>query len=184
MLLDATTPGAELVVCTFKEGVLAAAGHDLRLRFERFVVEFVAPASLTVTAFADSLSVVTALVRGEVADGALSKSDKLKIARVAREEVLEAGRFPTITFQATSISADGDAVHIAGDVTLKGHRRALRLEAQQVGDRLVVTCRVHQPDFGLKPYSAMFGALRIKADVEVTATMPAAPFLASSPSAP
>ena len=84
MLLDATTPGAELVVCTFKEGVLAAAGHDLRLRFERFVVEFVALASLTGTAFADSLSVVTSLVLGEGADGSLSTSDKLKMARVRR----------------------------------------------------------------------------------------------------
>jgi hypothetical protein len=33
--------------------------------------------------------------------------------------------------------------------------------------------RVHQPDFGIKPYSAALGALKVQADVTVKVSAPA-----------
>ena len=40
-------------------------------------------------------------------------------------------------------------------------------------DILVAEVSLHQPDFGIKPYSAMLGTLRVKPDVTVVVSLPA-----------
>jgi hypothetical protein len=47
------------------------------------------------------------------------------------------------------------------------------LAVRREGERLATSVRLHQPDFGIAPYRAMLGALRVKADVVVRASVPA-----------
>ena len=46
------------------------------------------------------------------------------------------------------------------------HGRSREITLKRTGDdEAEVT--LHQPDYGIKPYSAMFGALKIKPDIRV-----------------
>ena len=46
------------------------------------------------------------------------------------------------------------------------------LEGQYHEGRLVAEVRLHQPDFGITPYRALLGALRVRADVLVSLSIP------------
>ena len=58
---------------------------------------------------------------------------------------------------------------------MHGQSRPLRLEVSQTGEgQYRATATVVQSQFGIKPYSGMFGALKLRDDVEVeiTVTLP------------
>lgn len=158
---------------SFKEGLLAAVGHDLELRVTRFEID-VDDVSLTVRARfeASSLEVVGAMADGALRPGALSDADKRKIDQSLAEDVLRVREHPEIRFASTRLTPEGDGYHVTGDLSLHGRTRAIDFRARPDGDRLVVTVRVHQPDFGIKPFSAMLGTLRIKPDVVVRCAIP------------
>jgi hypothetical protein len=40
------------------------------------------------------------------------------------------------------------------------------------GDRWVTDLKLHQPDFGIKPFSAALGALKVKPDVIIRVSVP------------
>ena len=99
---------------------------------------------------------------------ALSPDDARKIERNAADDVLAARRFPTIEFRSTRVTRDGERARIDGTLTLHGahapaavRRRRRRRSAGSAEVRLDVR------DFGIKPYSALFGTLRVRADVRV-----------------
>jgi hypothetical protein len=46
------------------------------------------------------------------------------------------------------------------------------VQAKKVGSHFVAQVVLHQPDFGIKPYSAMLGALRIRPDVRIELSVP------------
>jgi len=170
---DAAT--AECLVFTYKEGLLSAIAHDLEIRVERFDVDVDEPA-LAVRARFDpaSLRVVTAVREGAPTPGALSDSDKAKIEDNIRGEVLSVRDYPEIRFVSSAITRDGNAARITGDLTLHGKTRPVTVDARAEGDRLVAEARLHQPDFGIKPYSAMLGTLKIKPGLLVRCTFPLA----------
>ena len=142
---------------------------------ERFDVD-VDEAARTVRARFDSASlrVVTAVRDGAPAHGALSDADKAKIEQNIRGEVLMVRDYPDIRFVSTSITREGKATRVAGDLTLHGKTVPVTVEARVEGDRVVVEARLHQPDFGIKPYSAMLGTLKIKPGVLVRCSFPVA----------
>jgi hypothetical protein len=39
-------------------------------------------------------------------------------------------------------------------------------------NRYVASARVHQPDFGIRPYTAFLGTLKVKPDVEIQILVP------------
>ena|SRR5579883_2390298 len=164
---------ADCRVLTFKEGLLSAAAHDLELRVGRFTIE-VDPAAPSVSARFDpaSLRVEHALHDGRPAPAALSAADKRKIERTIADEVLEPRRFPEIRFASTAIEGAGDTRRVRGTLSLHGVERAIAIDARREGGRWLVEARLHQPDFAIRPYTAMLGTLRIKADVLVRLALP------------
>ena len=169
---DATT--ATCHVFTFKEGVLSAVAHDLRIRVERLTIE-VDEAAGTVHArgFADSLRVDCAMKGGREDFDALSDRNKREIEGNIVGEVLHARRHPEIVFRSTEIEGEGDERRIAGTLALHGHERPLRVVARRAGGRWTAELELYQPDFGIKPYSAMLGTLKIKPTVRVRVSVPA-----------
>ena len=117
---------------------------------------------------AASLKVVRALT------GSLSASDQQKIEQTIVDEVLHAHEHPAILFASSAVTPEGDGFRVAGELTLHGRTRPLSFLAAPDGDRMVVTATIHQPDFAIKPYSAMLGALKIRPDVTVRASVPRA----------
>jgi polyisoprenoid-binding protein YceI len=153
----------EILVYTFRQGLLAAVGHDLCLRVTRLSVDVGADDAITCEVDAASLR----------ASG-VSADDARKIEKNAADDVLAARRFPTITFRSTRVVRDGERARVEGTLTLHGATRPLAFDAVADATRWRAEVRLDVRDFGIKPYSAMFGTLRVRADVRVTLAVPRA----------
>jgi polyisoprenoid-binding protein YceI len=170
--VDAET--AECVVITQREGLLAAMGHDLLLRVTRFVIEGDAEVpSLDARFDAASLRVIAALRDGTPDPGALTESDRRTIEAAIVRDVLHARAHPEIRFTATAIEPAGDAYAVDGRLALHGTERPLAFRIVRAGEQWVAEVRIHQHDFGIRPYRALLGALAVKPDVRVRVTVPA-----------
>lgn len=171
--LDASN--ADCTVLTYKEGLLSKIAHDLKIRVTAFQVDVNDDASsITVTADPASLRVACCMKQGREAPGTLSDRDKRKIEDNMRKDVLHAKRHPTIRFASSSITPQGDnAWRVEGDLTLHGQTRPIHTVARRQGDRITAEVRIHQPDFGIKPYSAMMGTLKVQAGLTVQLSIPA-----------
>lgn len=165
---------AECVVLTFKEGLLSAVAHDLQIRVGRFDID-VDDATYAITARFDasSLTVVSAMHDGAPRPGTLSDADKHKIEQNIANDVLEVRAHPNIHFRSIEVVPDGEGYRVRGELTLHGRSKTIDLKLEKKADRLVAEVQLRQPDFGIKPYSAMFGALKIKPDVVVRCSAPA-----------
>jgi polyisoprenoid-binding protein YceI len=171
------TFGPDMATCevfTFREGLLSAAAHDLVLRVEAFAIE-VDPAAVSVKATFDagSLRVVSALRDGRPLPGALSAADVRDIERAIREKVLLAARYPEIRFTSTGAAPQPGGYELRGALALAGRSRPLVVAVREAAGRLEAEVPLHQPDFGIRPYSAMLGAIRVKPDVRVRISVPA-----------
>ena len=81
---------------------------------------------------------------------------------------MNSAKFISIVFESTSVS---DA-EVTGKLTLHGITRDVRLSVTQDGERRVGELRLDQRDFGIKPYSALLGALKIQPHVLVRVSLP------------
>ena len=159
--LDAAS--AKCLVFVEKAGVLAAVGHDLTLRVERFEIEL-EPGAVHGCFDAASLRVV--------APAALSAQDRREIEATIAKSILDAPGHPWIRFESKSLVEDGPVRRIDGALSIRGRERPLAVAVRRDGERAAAEARIHQPDFGIKPYTAMLGALRIKPDIRVRLTAP------------
>lgn len=170
---DATN--AECLVFSYKEGLLSSVAHDLKLTVSRFSVE-VDPEQLTLKAEFDarSLRVLSAMRDGEPASGLLGASDRQKIEQNIVSDVLGADSYPQISFVSTEIGplAGGHGFRVRGQLTLHGRTRELDVATRVIDGRQVAEVSLHQPDFGIKPYSALLGTLRIRPNVMVRLALP------------
>lgn len=160
-------------VLTFREGLLSAVAHDLLLRATTFhlAVDPDAPA-VQAEIDAGSLRVVTAMRDGRPLPGALRPADVKEIEATIAGEVLRASRFPLIRFASASASRTEAGYDVRGPLTLAGTTRDVAFTARRDAGRLALEVRIHQPEFGIRPYRAMLGALRVKPDVLVRAAIP------------
>lgn len=166
---------ADVLVFTFKEGLLSAVAHDLKLRVTRFSIAVDDETrAIDATFDASSLRVVSAMKNGAEALGALGESDRRKVEESIAGEVLEPGKFPEIRFVSESVDEDagGGGYRVRGKLTLHGKTRDVSFSTRSDGEGQVCEISIHQPDFGIKPYSAMLGTLKIKPDVIVRAALP------------
>ncbi len=163
---------AKCFVLTYKEGLLSALAHDLRIRVGRFTLD--ADESAVKAVFdASSLRVETALKDGADAPGTLSAKDIAEIEGNIVNDVLHSKAHPEIVFQSSSVTRARDGYGVSGTLTLHGAAKPVQLVIKRQGDRLVAEHSLHQPDFGVKPFSAMLGTLKIKPDITVRVSVPA-----------
>ncbi|HVY26379.1 MAG TPA: YceI family protein [Polyangiaceae bacterium] len=168
---DATS--AECFIFTFKEGLLSPVAHDLRLKVTRFSLQ-VDDARTMVSATFDAASLIvdTPMKDGAENPGALSAADKDKIAAQIRDEVLHARKYPEVAFRSRSLSQRPDGGYdFAGDLTLHGTTLPLNGCTRLNDRRQIVELSLHQPDFGITPYKAMLGTLKIQPTVRVLLTL-------------
>lgn len=168
---DATQ--ADCWIFTYKEGLLSPIAHDLQIAVTRFSIA-VDLERLAVTAefAADSLRVVSAMRDGQPAPQLLSQADHRKIEQTIFNEVLAVSAYPRISFASTSVNRIGGEFAVVGQLTLHGQTRELRFTTARAADRQVAEVRLHQPDYGIRPYAALLGTLRVKPDVTVRLSLP------------
>jgi polyisoprenoid-binding protein YceI len=163
---------AECLVFTFKDGLLSKIAHDLKVQVTRLQVDVTAVA---VRAEFDlqSLRVVTAMKDSQENPASLSDSDKTKIAEQIVKEVLHSTEHPSAVFNSRSVTRRNDGGYsIAGDLTLHGVTKSIHVETQLEGGRQVASIELHQPDYGITPFKAMMGTLKVKPDVIVRLSVP------------
>lgn len=164
----------EVQVLTFRDGLLQKVGHDLKLRFGQFTLETSDDGSRVSATFdVRTLRVVNAM-RGLTEDkAALSASDKKSIDETIAKEVLKVEQHPTATFRSIEVSHTDAGVHIDGELTLLGARKRVACIVRRAGEFLNTEINLYQPDFGITPYSAMMGALKVKPHVTVRVALSA-----------
>ncbi|MBW8485793.1 YceI family protein [Actinomadura parmotrematis] len=155
-----------LLLKTGRSGLGRRAGHDLTLEATRWRAT-VEPGGADGAGPAVSVVVETAgLTVREGAGGVLplSGDDIGEITRNLRK-VLRAGEHPEIVFR--SLRADRDACEVEGELTVAGRTEPLTVRANAEHGRVRGGATVRQTRWGIKPYSALLGALRLADDVEV-----------------
>ena len=154
---------ATLTVQTRRGGAAAKAGHDLLLLVTRWEGELEVdggaggPVAASLTADSTSLRVQ----KGEGGMMPLGDDDKANIHQTIDDEVLKRG---DIAFRSTSI----DGGRVQGDLRIGSATRPIAFELDASGGAVAATITVTQSDFGMKPYSALFGALKVLDEVEVS----------------
>lgn len=173
--LTPITGASTLTVWTYKEGLLSKVAHDLCIR----ATEWRAPATLEAGRAAVEVVVPVGglRVQGQVKDGqviALRDKDHREIeGNLVGRDVLDAARFPEVRFTGgVDLPKGGGRARVEGQLTLHGSTRplALEVEVRELADRWVVTgdVRLRQTTFGVKPYSALLGALRVQDELRVS----------------
>lgn len=164
---------SECLVFSFKDGLLARLAHDLKMQVERFSIE-VDDATRQIRATFDpsSIQVVCAQVDGRDDPSTLSKGDKAKIHDNVVKDVLHARKHPEIRFESTNVVQRGEGFAVEGTLHMHGRSKGLQASIRGDGPRWVTEVRIHQPDFGVKPYTAALGALKVKPDVLVRVSVP------------
>jgi polyisoprenoid-binding protein YceI len=162
------TDNGRITLRTFRDGLVAQAGHDLtidavRWSGELLVADDLSPASLQVKV--DLGALVVRAGTGGIKP--LSDRDKREIA-VSSRKVLAADRYPEATFTATGFQPVGDGGVIAGTLVLAGQSRPQRLQVSRTAPGVYhATTTIRQTEFGIKPYSAFLGSLKVADAVEV-----------------
>ncbi|MEU7895775.1 YceI family protein [Nonomuraea sp. NPDC049152] len=171
--MDATyTLGPEsgrLLVKTSRTGLGAKAGHDLTIEATRWhgeaTIDMTAPAGSSVTVEVDVASLEVRQGTGGVKP--LTDADRAEIGKILREKILRTDRFPTITFRSTQAEGTAESFHVEGDLTIVGVTRPVTVEGRLAEGRASGSTTVVQSRWGIRPYSAFFGALKLGDDVEV-----------------
>lgn len=168
-----------LRVWTRKAGLLARAAHDLCLETRDLTVEVERPPGAGV---GDELRVrvvvpVASLrVLGQVHAGGrvepLKPSDHQDIEGNLRgPRVLDAARYPEVRWEGAGSPA-GASLRLSGPLHLHGRSAPLPLTAQLAAGEggLTVTGEVslRQTAFGIEPFSALLGALKVQDELRVS----------------
>jgi polyisoprenoid-binding protein YceI len=160
-------PGhGRIILHTFRDGLAATAGHDLTIEATRWsgvleIGEDLSPAGLEVRVDMNALVVRD----GTGGIKPLSDRDRREIA-VTTRKVLAADRNPEAVFTAGKFApATGE---ISGIFTLRGTARPVTLRVSETSpDHYHAETTVVQSDYGIKPYTAFLGALRVRDAVEI-----------------
>jgi polyisoprenoid-binding protein YceI len=169
-------PVAECRVLTFREGLLSSFGHDLDIAVTRFDLRVDENARSVDASFdAASLRVMRALRDGvELSDG-ITDRDRRTIEEAIRRDVLESNTYSEIRFRSTRVVDVDGGFDAVGRLALHGDEREITVKLRRTDDRYAGEMRLHQPDFGIKPYTAFFGAMKVKPDVIVRVSLPVDP---------
>lgn len=158
----------DLLVRTGRDGVAARVGHDLTITFEKWSGRLTLRGddlhSATVTATFETGSIKVLAGTG----GALPLTiiDRREIRKTALR-LLEADRHPTATFTSTSITRSGDGGRIEGTLTLRGVSAPVTIDVSPNGAGWHGSASIRQTSFGIKPYRAFLGALRLADEVGI-----------------
>ena len=170
---------ATLEVLTLREGVLAAARRTISSFAPRALRDLpsIPPGRPSRRGIeAGSLPRRDRAARRPSAPGrARSAADVRDIERTIASTVLGATSLPGDPLRVDSrVGGRDDGFEVRGTLALAGRKGEVIVPVRRAGDRLVAEVVLHQPAFGIRPYRAMLGALRVKPDVAVRASLPAA----------
>jgi hypothetical protein len=151
-----------LKVKTGKEGAAAKMGHDLVLGVNSWqaTVEGGDSPSISLTADPGSVEVI----EGSGGAKPLSDKDRGDIKKSITNKVLGGSQ---ITFTSSTVEDNGGQMLAKGDLSIAGKSSQVSVPLSVSGNTISGSITLSQKDFGIKQFSAMMGALKVKDQVEV-----------------
>ena len=111
-------------------------------------------------------------------EGTISESMRKDVKKHMVSDVqLDADKYPMITFQSTSCEGAGSSMILNGNFTMHGTTNAISIPvtiSDTDGLSLKGSFPVKATDYGIEPYSAMFGAVGNKDEMKITFDLVAA----------
>lgn len=160
---------AVIHVFTFREGLLARLAHDLRLRVAAFEITL-QRGEVRGVFEAASLRVDGVAEGSRVDPERLSPEDKAKIEQTVRTELLHAASHPRIELRGVIREAGGSSV-LEGTLRINGIEQPVELPLLAAeGGRISAEVTITPSRFGIKPYRAIGGAIRLQDRVLIRAT--------------
>ena len=158
-----------LSVRTGRTGAAAKAGHNLLIEVTAWQATLEVGEETSIVLVVDSTSL--RVREGTGGMQALGDDDKESIEETIDDEVLKR---QAIEFRSTAVQTDGGRLRVRGDLTLAGKTGPIEFELTADGGKLTGGAVVKQSDWGITPYSTLFGTLKVVDEVEVAidATLP------------
>jgi hypothetical protein len=155
---------AAVDVFTFRRGLLSRFGHDLLLSFRKVVIE------LAATKVSVQLDLRSLEVRGAVGERKalqpLSDHDKAQIEQAMRDRVLEVATHAQARFSGELSQLSAARFRVAGELALHGRSAGVQIDLD-VSDRIRGRVELAPSRWGIEPYSALGGGLKLADRVQV-----------------
>lgn len=164
---------SNITIRATRSGLLKAFGHDHTIAVRDFTgdaeitPDSLTPASLQLNIKADSLAIIDKI----------SNDERAEIENTMKNQVLETGKYPQITFKSTNVAAEktGDAkftVKLWGDINLHGVTGSGYIVSQVTfnGNSLRATggFSLKQTDYKIDPPSVAGGTIKVKDELKFT----------------
>jgi polyisoprenoid-binding protein YceI len=159
---------AALQVKTYRERVAQKVGHDLVIDVTRW------EAQINLNAESSSIMLEVDSTSLEVREGVngvkpLSDKDRADIRKSIDDKVLQKQR---ISFRSTSMAPKADGYAVQGELSIGSQSRPVSFDLSTAGGRISGIVPLVQREFGIKPYSALMGALKVRDEVEIVVEAP------------
>ena len=151
-----------MTVYVYKHGVFSFAADDHEIE-----------APIVAGSFDESKKVVDVTVdasKMSVLDPKLAADRRASVqANMTGSGVLDAAKYPKITFHSSSVTLDGNGHgSVTGELTLHGQTHAIVVDVTRAdASHFTGSSMVRQSTFGITPIRIMGGAVTVKDDVKV-----------------
>jgi hypothetical protein len=152
-------------VFTFKDGLLSAVAHDLRVRLESFEI------TLDGTAVHADFDLKSLVVEGPMQDGVLHAEQydagkRADVAKAMHGEVLHTDKQPKASFSGTA-TPEGENYAVKGDLVLNGKSQPLSFNVKNDGGSYRAIFEIEPSRWGIAQYKALFGAIKLKDQLKI-----------------
>jgi YceI-like domain len=160
-------------VFTYKEGLLSTLAYDLRINVTSFVIDVGENEHFISARFdAESLRVDCAMVEGAERPDILTSWEKAEIEGNILKEVLDTKTYKDIVLTSSSVKKEDSAYFVKAVLALHGAERKISFTVKEEKQYYEADVRLRLPDYGIRPFSALFGAIRLKPDILIRVRIP------------
>jgi polyisoprenoid-binding protein YceI len=152
-------------VSTFKEGVLSAVAHDLRLHFEQFAI------TLEGDAVHAEFDLKSLKLDGPVRDGVVHPEDydaskRADVEKAMHADVLHTDKNPTARFIGRA-APEGEGFSVNGELALAGKTAPLAFAVRRADGVYRAEVELVPSRWGIAQYKALLGAIKLKDTIRI-----------------
>jgi polyisoprenoid-binding protein YceI len=117
---------------------------------------------------ADSLVIDGVMNADRLDDSVLSDKDQRQILETIRKEILHSEQHPRVELEAEIEQRSPTSFSLRGTLRLRGRERPVAMEAVRNGDLIQTSFELTPSEFGIPPYKALAGAIKLQDRVRVS----------------
>lgn len=167
----------QLHIFTYKDGLLARLAHDLRLSLSGLELDQQGD-QITLSVPLSTLHVDGVMRQGTLRPDELTDAQREQILKNAHEELLMSAQHELVTITGTLSRTDAHNATLTGTLTLKGQAQPIQAQAMLYDTHATPHWRgqleVQPSQWGIPPFKAMGGAIKLKDRWTITLTLPQA----------